>query len=125
MGLFSSGGGSALFGTAILIFVIGAWAVMEYRGRERRHTMAMHELQSHKAPEARPRTNWVRVATTSLVFMVLLGVSKFALDFKAGGGELFRNPLILLKYSVFTEFVAIALLLLAMVVRDVKILTNR
>ncbi len=125
MGLFSSEGANGLVGTSLLVFAIGAWAIWEYRGRELRHARAMQGLKSHNEPAGLPRTNWARVAATAVVFIALATITVLALDFNVGKGDLFSSSLAFLKYSVLSGFVIVALLLLAMVIRDIKILTKR
>ncbi len=114
-----------LFESAVFLFLIAVWGFWKYRERELLHKEAVLNVGENLPQGTRARAGWMRIVTTVAVFAILLlaVIRGYVLVLKMV--SFFDNPLAYLAYPVLVELSLVAVLFLAMIVRDIRSLVMK
>ena len=102
----------------VMIVLIAAWGFWEYREREIRHKKALLDLMNNVEPKPFRAQSWGRVITTLTMAGLLMLAAAGGIVFTANIGLQYAGPVIVL----LAELMLVAVLLLMMGARDIKIL---
>lgn len=97
---------------------IALWGFWEYREREIRHLKAIRELREFNEVDLSRRPNWGRVTTTLTVIVLLVIVIIGGAIFASRLGYQYGK----FVYVLLLELIICITLLLAMAIRDIKLL---
>ncbi|MCL5268306.1 MAG: hypothetical protein M1469_09420 [Bacteroidetes bacterium] len=109
---------SSVIQVVVMIALIAAWGIWEYREREVRHKKALLDLIKNVEPKPYRPQNWGKVATTMITAVLLMILDFGGIVFVGRIGVRFACPVVVLM----AELTVVAILLFMMATRDMKLL---